>query len=255
MHDPVKGRILGVADREINIKTTWDPAVYNIGPNADVKIPWGIEHVGEVWWNLSAVKWTWYEQGDQEYKTNNWGKLFPGSSIDIYEWTESRLLPSQWNTLLTTAEGNTLGLSGTPLHADDSQYTVIQKYNSRLDTLVDYYYYWVKNKATMPTNSVVERKNTTAYVANVIANPEKSGLKYYSVTSPNSLILNNIRNLSQDDIVLNVDIRTNTFDGDSHAVWKLAKEGDKDYIVRASLSPNIDLERHKQVFLDFVKQI
>ncbi len=33
------------------------------------------------------------------------------------------------------------------------------------------------------------------------------------------------------------------------------KEGDKDYIVRASLSPNIDLERHKQVFLDFVKQI
>jgi len=33
------------------------------------------------------------------------------------------------------------------------------------------------------------------------------------------------------------------------------KEGDKDYIVRASLSPNLDLERHKKVFLDFVKSI
>jgi cystathionine beta-lyase/cystathionine gamma-synthase len=33
------------------------------------------------------------------------------------------------------------------------------------------------------------------------------------------------------------------------------KEGDKDYIVRASLSPNLDLERHKQVFLEFVEQI
>ncbi len=33
------------------------------------------------------------------------------------------------------------------------------------------------------------------------------------------------------------------------------KEGDKDYIVRASLSPNLDLERHKEVFLDFVKSI
>ncbi|MBQ0768687.1 MAG: PLP-dependent transferase [Bizionia sp.] len=33
------------------------------------------------------------------------------------------------------------------------------------------------------------------------------------------------------------------------------KEGDKDYIVRASLSPNLDLERHKQVFLEFVKSI
>ncbi len=33
------------------------------------------------------------------------------------------------------------------------------------------------------------------------------------------------------------------------------KEGDKDYIVRASLSPNMDLERHKDVFLEFVNAI
>ncbi len=33
------------------------------------------------------------------------------------------------------------------------------------------------------------------------------------------------------------------------------KEGDKDYIVRASLSGNMDLELHKKVLLDFVKMI
>ncbi|TXD52191.1 MULTISPECIES: PLP-dependent transferase [unclassified Polaribacter] len=33
------------------------------------------------------------------------------------------------------------------------------------------------------------------------------------------------------------------------------KEGDKDYIVRASLSPNMDLELHKKVFLKFVEGI
>ena len=33
------------------------------------------------------------------------------------------------------------------------------------------------------------------------------------------------------------------------------KEGDKDYIVRVSLSPNLDLELHKKVFLHFVKSI
>jgi hypothetical protein len=33
------------------------------------------------------------------------------------------------------------------------------------------------------------------------------------------------------------------------------KEGDKDYIVRASLSPDMNLELHKKVFLDFVGQI
>lgn len=33
------------------------------------------------------------------------------------------------------------------------------------------------------------------------------------------------------------------------------KEGDKDYIIRASLSPNVNLALHKKVFLDFVKKI
>ncbi|MFK7812271.1 MAG: cystathionine beta-synthase [Maribacter sp.] len=33
------------------------------------------------------------------------------------------------------------------------------------------------------------------------------------------------------------------------------KEGDKDYIARVALSPNLDLELHKKVFLDFVRSI
>jgi len=33
------------------------------------------------------------------------------------------------------------------------------------------------------------------------------------------------------------------------------KEGDKDYIARVALSPKMDLELHKKVFLDFVKSI
>jgi hypothetical protein len=229
LYDPIKGRILGVADREINIKTPWDPAVYNTGPNANTKTPWAEEHIGEVWWDLSKVKWTWYEQGDQEFKTNNWGKIFPGSSIDIYEWTESTVLPDLWVTRAGTQQGASEGISGTPLNADNSQYTVIQKYSSRLDTFVDYYYYWVRNKATVPTNSVVTRKNSTAFVKNLIENPQRSQFKYYSVSDTNKLLLNNTSKLSGDDIVLNVDIRTNTFDGDAHSVWKLAREGDKSY--------------------------
>ena len=229
LYDPIKGRILGVADREINIKTPWDPAVYNTGPNANTKTPWAQEHIGEVWWDLSKVKWTWYEQGDQEFKTNNWGRIFPGSSIDIYEWTESTVLPDLWVTRSKTQQGVSEGISGTPLNPDNSQYTVIQKYSSKLDTFVNYYYYWVRNKITVPTNSVVTRKNSTAFVKNLIENPKRSQFKYYSVSDTNKLILNNTDKLSGQDIVLNIDIRTNTFDGDAHSVWKLAREGDKDY--------------------------
>ena len=31
------------------------------------------------------------------------------------------------------------------------------------------------------------------------------------------------------------------------------KEGDKDYIARVDVSPQMDLDRHKEVFLDFIR--
>ena len=227
LYDPVKGRILGVADREINIKTQWDPARYNFGPDSTTKTPWGAEHLGEVWWDLSKVKWLWYEQGSQEYKTNHWGQIFPGSSIDVYEWIESTLLPSEYAEL-----GD-----GTPLFADDSSYTVVQRYNSQLDSLVNIYYYWVKDKTSLPTNSKVVRKNSVANVANLIRNPLNSGFKFYAVTDTNKFLLFNTLDLESDNIVLNVDIRTNSFEGDSHSVWKLAREGD------ASYRPGLQIEK------------
>ncbi len=223
LYDPVKGRILGIADREITIKSSWDPAVYNTGTDANRATMWTDNHLGELWWDLSTVKWLWYEQSTQEYKNNNWGKIFPGSSIDIYEWTESSIPPTLYNSRVGTTAGP--GLSGTAAE----QFTLIQKYNSRLDRLVDVYYFWVKNKNIIPSNSVVRRKNTAAYVSNIIANPQNSGIPYFAITDKNKLLLNNIRGLSNTDIVLNVDVRTNNFDGDAHSVWKLVKEGDKDY--------------------------
>ena len=225
LYDPVKGRILGVADREINIKTPWDPAVYNTGNNSNTKTPWAEQHIGEVWWDLSKVKWLWYEQDTQEYKYNNWGKTFPGSSIDIYEWTESRLTPTEWNNVANTQEGISAAITGEA----SSDYTVTERYDSRIDTFVNYYYFWVKNRASIPTDAVVKRKNTTAYVANIIENPQTSGLKYYSVTDTNKLIVNGVNDLVNSNIVLNVDIRTTDFDGDSHTVWKLVREGDASY--------------------------
>ena len=226
LYDPVKGRILGVADREINIKTAWDPATYNFGPNANSQTAWAEDHIGEVWWDLSTVKWLWYEQDTQEYKQNNWGNTFPGSSIDVYEWVESRLLPSEWDRRPSNIART---LSGTALYGDDTQYTVIQKYDSSLDRFVNFYYYWVKGKTDLPQNSVVRRKNTVAFVANLISNPSAFDFKYYAITDTNKLQIYNIKDLVSDDITLNVDIRTNTFDADSHSVWKLAREGDPDY--------------------------
>ena len=126
LYDPVKGRIPGAADREINIKTTWDPAHYNFGEKINTKLAWAETHIGEVWWDLSQIKWLWYEQSTQEYRANNWGSVFPGSEVHIYEWIESSVLPSQY-------------IDGIPLHPDDTNYTVKQRYSSASDSFVDVY--------------------------------------------------------------------------------------------------------------------
>ena len=232
-YDPVKGRILGVADREINYKTEWDPAVYNVGvPGKTVsqRTAWGEEHVGELWWDLSKVRWVWYEQHGLEFQTKNWGKLFPGSSVDIYEWVESTLSPSDYSQRADTVPGLTVGISGRPLHPDNTVLTVKQKYNPVSDSFVNYYYFWIKNSVFLPSTgkAAVERKNTAAYVANVIANPLASGVKYYSVTGTNSLITFNVKNsLVNDNTILNVSYKENANAGESHGVWNIIKQGDK----------------------------
>ena len=242
-YDPVKGRILGIADREINYKTEWDPAIYNIGTKdktVNTKTAWGEEHVGEVWWNMSTVRWVWYEQHGLEYQTKNWGKLFPGSSVDIYEWVESTLLPSEWNLRADTVPGLSQGVSGKPLHPDNTVFTVKQKYNTISDSFVNYYYFWIKNSVFLPAKnkSATERKNTTAYVSNLIENPLASGIKYYAITGTNSLITFNVKNsLTNDNTVLNINYKNNNNEDTAHSVWKLIREGDKDD------SPNALLEK------------
>ena len=231
-YDPIKGRILGVADREINFKSEWDPAVYNVGTTSvtvNTDTAWGEEHIGEVWWDLSTTRYTWYEQSTQEYKTKNWGKLFPGSSVDVYEWIESLQAPTDWSNLADTSNGLSQNISGTPKFADNTVYTAKPKYNSALDGFVTYYYYWVKNSVFLPDpgKSVVKRKNTTSYISNIIANPYASGFKYFAVSDTNKLITFNVKDsLFNSNIILNVDYADNIQDDKSHSVWKLFSEGD-----------------------------
>ena len=240
-YDPIKGRIFGIADREIKYKTTWDPATYNFDSFGvpQPETAWAEEHIGETWWDLSKAKWIWYEQGDQEYKTKNWGKLFPGSTIDIYEWVESKLLPSEWNALADTSGGLADKISGVPLRADNTLFTIKQKYDSRKDEFVNYYYFWVKNSVFVPPleKTVMLRANSCAYVSNIITNPQASGLRYFAVSDKNKLITWNVKNmLMNDNIVLNVDYRENDNEADAHKVWKLYAEGD------SAIRPSIALE-------------
>ena len=98
--DPLRGIIPGVADKELDLKASVDFAVYNtstdIEYNIDEHNSWGKAEIGRTWWDTSKVRYYDYEQGDNAYRARMWGKQFPASSIDVYEWTKSSVHPEDW---------------------------------------------------------------------------------------------------------------------------------------------------------------
>jgi hypothetical protein len=206
-YDPAKGKIPSIADQELKFQTYYDPAIYQYGVPSEVSvddnIPWTDDHVGELWWDLSKVKFTWYEQGDSDYRSNNWGRIFPGCTIDIYEWVETTYLPSKWAELADTEAGLTLGISGIPKDIDNFTWSSKFKYDPISGTNTTLYYYWVKNKRTVP--NIPSRNLSCADITNLILDPKSQGYQFISITSQNSLSLSNIKNkLIDKDISLNL---------------------------------------------------
>ncbi len=230
--DPLKGKIAGIAEQELTYKLVSDPAIYSIGvagTNNDTSKNWLDDHVGELWWDLSSTKYIWYEQSDFEYRRNNWGKLFPGSTIDVYEWIGSSLLPTEWASQADTPAGLTNGISGQPKYPDNSVISVKQVYDPITNSFSNVYYYWVKNKVTVP--NAKNRRISSYEVASIIADPKAYGLKFISVLSNDAVAINNVGPILIDDrISLNIAQNTN-FDitlPPRHTEWLLLQEGNAD---------------------------
>jgi len=226
--DPLKGRIPGIAEQELKYKTSADPAIYSLGiANTinDSKNSWIEDHVGELWWDLSTAKYIWYEQGNEIFRKNNWGKLFPGASIDIYEWVKSDLLPSEWAVAADTPGGLSRGISGQPKYPDNSVVSVKQILNTVTGSFENVYFYWVKNKVTAP--NVKSRKITAYEVSRVIADPLGYGLKYANILSTNSLAFGNIQgNLIAKNISANITFDSVKSSIPRHTEWVIMTEGD-----------------------------
>ena len=224
--DPVKGKIPYLAEKELTYKSNIDPASYTVGDDAIVTVKpttaWTEEHVGELWWDLSTVSYIWYEQGDTEYRKTNWGTKFPGSNIDVYEWVETDLLPSEWLELATTQQGQTVGVGGTPKYGDD---TVVRKniYNFTSGGFETVYYYWVKNTISVPNTK--SRDLPAIEVANIIDDPKNYGVKSIQLLNDNSLSITNVKTTLDDkDVFLSVQYSNVDTDIPEHNEWQIIGE-------------------------------
>lgn len=207
--DPMQGKIPGPAEQELKYKTFYDPAIYSTGDssvNVSEGQAWGEKQVGQLWWDLRTAKFIDAHDDDVVYRNNSWALLFPGASIDIYEWVSSQYTPSQWNTLADTVAGLSENISGQSLYGD-SVYSRTQKYNSITKNYKNTYYFWVKNKSLIP--NITGRAMSASNVSKLIANPRGENYKFLAITGSNSFSLANLKPILQDkNMILSVEYWT-----------------------------------------------
>lgn len=216
-YDPVKGKILGVADQDLDYKTIYDPAIYNRGTNSNVTVdsasPWTEVQLGRTWWNLDVCRYIDYEQGELNYRATYWGQLFPGSTVEVLEWVESLTLPSQYSG------------DGTPKYPDDSAYVEITFLDQASGLIKTKYYFWVKDKAGV--NAVkTHRTNSIVSIQDLIENPTTQDIPYVAVIAPNAFSVYNVnRFVSGDSKILKIDYAQTLNDIIAHSEYELVQEG------------------------------
>ena len=207
LYDPLQGIIPNDVLEEVNYITAIDPVNdYNDYYN------WGDIKVGELWWDLSKVRYLDYHQGDVYYRRKNWGKQLPGSEIAIMEWTKSNIKPEN-------------GIN----------YVEKKVWNYQTSNEEIYYYYWNKNPAEIP--DVNFRSISALNISQVINSPQDEGIIWMApiyikegINNLSSFIIGNFDTVSTgSDFVVQINFKTDK-DLDIHSEWALVREGDDDDI-------------------------
>ena len=192
--DPIQGKIAGPAEQEISFKTSYDPARYSVSTDATITADTlnytSTEWIGKLWWDIDSAKFINYHQGSISESTANFNAIFPGTRVEVYEWVESKLLPSEWDDLVGTESGIKQGVSGTTKYGD-SAYSVRRRYSETSETFTNYYYYWVFNKSTLP--QVENRVVTCSDVINYITIPMDMGYRFVAPLGSNRFAIYNCK--------------------------------------------------------------
>lgn len=208
--DPLQGKILGAAQQNIDLTIPDDPAQYNNGTSNNYGMAWGNEHIGTIWWDVSTAKFINYNQSTADYRAKRIGNLFPGSTIDIYQWISSDVPPSEY-----TGEGT--------VYANDS-YSTLSDVKIGGEVVVRYYY-WVKGLTAVDKNSGKTLSPLT--IQQYIESPKSSGIPYIAMVDKHTFALFNSQGyILDEDSVLHVEFDKIKSDNNVHVEFELVREGD-----------------------------
>ena len=220
--DPAKGRLFPEIEQNISYKTPFDPAVYT---------EWADKQLGTIWFDVSKIKFAWYEQGDLEYRYKNWGALHPSSVVSMLEWTASDLTPAQWNEASLTDEGQSQGLTGTA----QETLTTASVFDDIKKVFITKYYYWVANPTVLPDSNPT-RTVTAASMATSIQDPSNFRDNYVAAIATDTMLLNTRKSyLNDKNYILHFETATeNTIQ--THIEHVLVAKGDDATSIPTALS-------------------
>lgn len=231
LFDPVKGIIPNIADAEIYYKMETDPAVYSSGDpmynRIDKDHAWGSAQVNRLWWDLSTVRYLDCEISDLTYRRNIWGRIAPRASIDVYEWTRSTVPPTSWDSM-AAKNSNAISKdapSGTVRNGENPAWCERVEYDPSSGLYSTVYYFWVKNKLTVP--SVDWRKWSANQIARMLVNPTEFGMAWYAPISDNAMIISGVDGAIDDtDSVVQITSVMNPDQTEIHRQWVIMRDGD-----------------------------
>jgi hypothetical protein len=217
--DPLQGKILGAARRNIDYLGAVDPASYNSGPVKNQGNSWGPEHVGQIWWDTDRVRFIDPNQDDIVYASRRWAQIFPGSNIDVYQWIESSVPPVSY--------------TGPGLPLSTVSYTVRSSLNQE-NIFVTSYYFWVRGISTIDTKA--GKTLSTVGIARYIESPRTSGIPYVALLNSSTVaIYNALEYISAADTILHVGYDREANDANIHTEYQFVADGESDSFLNATL--------------------
>jgi len=217
--NPLQGKILGASRANIDYIGAVDPAAYNTGPANLKGTTWFANHVGEIWWDTSTVRFIDPNQDSIVYASRRWAQVFPGSVVDVYQWVQSTTPPASY-----TGEG-------TPLN------TVSYTINTNLSqdgTFATYYYFWVRGITVTATQ--LGKTLPASTVASYIADPKASGIPYMAPINASTIALYNSADyISASDTVISIEYDREYTDDNVHVEYELIPQDRADGFLSDSL--------------------
>ena len=217
--DPLQGKVLGAAQENIDYISAVDPASYNVGPVNNRGDTWATTHLGEVWWDISTVRFIDPNQDNPTYASRRWGQVFPGSRVDVYQWISSSVPPANYAGV------------GTPYST--VSYVVSTRLNQS-GTFVTEYYFWVRG--ITETASQLNKTLSVATVASYIQEPRASGISYIApINSSTIAIYNALEYIIASDTIISVEFDQILTEANVHTEYELIAQGQADSFLSDNL--------------------